>query len=126
MPGGGCLESILAMQLCGNQAIKKSLMRLALVPSNLSIAETFVDLKHGHLWAGEYKDRCICGLSRKLEGLTLVPAMEVHTKSFTSKQLEPVRALPKSQDFIVDCFTMKKDSILLAFETERITRLFFF
>jgi len=117
LPGGGCLESILALQLGGNQEIQKTLMKLALVPSRLNIAESFIDLKHGHLWAGEEKNCCVCGLSTYADNLALVPALEIYTNTSPSKPVEPIPVLPNSKQLIVDCFTVKKDSILLALET---------
>ena len=117
LPGGGCLESILAMQLDTDQVMKKLLMKLALVPSNLNIAEAFVDTKHGHLWAGQDENQCVCGLSEISDAIVLVPALEICTNSFQIREVEPILNLPNSKNFIVDCFTTKSDSILLALET---------
>lgn len=117
LPGGGCLESVLALQLSENPKLQKALLKLALVPANLNIAETFVDMKHGHLWAGEEDSHCVCGLTQNSATIVLVPALEIYTNSLPSKQVEPIEILPSREQFIVDCFSVKKDSILLAIET---------
>ena len=93
------------------------MLKLALVPANLNIAETFVDMKHGHLWAGEEESHCVCGLTQNSATIVLVPALEIYTNSLPSKQVEPIEILPSREQFIVDCFSVKKDSILLAIET---------
>ena len=105
------------MQLSENLKLQKALLKLALVPANLNIAETFVDLKHGHLWAGEEDTHCVCRLNKNTANLLLVPALEIYTNSLPSKIVEPIEFLPNNQQFIVDCFSVKKDSILLAVET---------
>jgi hypothetical protein len=105
------------LQLTENPKLQKALLKLALVPANLNIAETFVDLKHGHLWAAEEDSHCVCGLTENSAILLLVPALEIYTNSLPSKEVEPIKLLPNREKFVVDCFSVKKDSILLAIET---------
>ena len=116
LPGGGCLESVIAVQFNEKPELRKSLMKLALVPGNLDIAETFVDLKYGHIWAGEEEENCICGLCENLDCLELVTALEIYTNSLPPIKVEPLKTLQNKENFVIDSFDIKKNSILLAIE----------
>ena len=117
LPGAGCLESVIAVQFNENPKLQKTLMKLALVPAGLDISETFVDLQHGHLWASSNEKQCLCGLSENSDSMDLVPALEIYTNSLPSKKVKTIKFLPNSHNFIIDSFSVKKDSILLAIET---------
>ena len=90
LPGGGCTESVLAVQCEGSFA--KALTSLALLPKGLSKDEAWVDVDHGHLWADQ-SETCMCGSLQGRMNRTLLPLLEIlHPLEDLIQRSEPIHA----------------------------------
>ena len=120
LPGGGCLESLLALQT-SQPGLRRQLVKSGLSPGKLNISEAFIDTEFGHLFARETSEACQCGLVQTSdlgEGKSM-PALELYNKS-GQWQAGPVRtidSLPAGQRLVLDSLTFKKSSLLTALET---------
>ena len=112
LPGAGCLEARLALQL---PALRRPLLRLALLPGGVEMARGQLDPGTGHLYTGQPGEACQCGLV-PWPGDTLVPLLEVdHSTAPYSLHTPVTRAGGGS--LVLDSLTFKKASILTAVET---------
>ena len=120
LPGGGCLESVLALQT-NQRSLSRQLIKAGLSPGKLDIAEAFIDTEFGHLFARGRCEMCQCGLvqTSQVEGDKMVPALELYnnTQPAPARTLRTIETLPARQKLVLDSFSFKKSSVLTALET---------
>ena len=112
LPGAGCLEARLALQL---PALRRPLLRLALLPGGVEMARGQLDPGTGHLYTGQPGEACQCGLV-PWAGDTLVPLLEVY-RSTAPYSLHTPLTRAGGGSLVLDSLTFKKASILTAVET---------
>ena len=113
LPGAGCLEARLALQLPG---LRRPLLRLALVPGGVELAGGLLDPGTGHLYSGQPGAACQCGLVPAPDTRPLVPLLEVYHNTATYSLHTPV-TMAGGSSLVLDSLTFKKASILTAVET---------
>ena len=111
VPGGGCLEAVLAMQ--GEGHLAGALLRLALVPAGLTMEEASIDTTHGHLWGEE--ESCVCGLVAMVEGMEVVPCLEVLHGA--GREVAPVGRMEGGGRLLLDSMDTKPRALQAALET---------
>ena len=120
LPGGGCLESVLALQT-NQPSLSRQLIKSALSPGKLDISEAFIDTEFGHLFATETSEFCQCGLvqTAALPGEKFIPALQLYNKTQPGPAgtLRRIESLPAGQRLVLDSLTFKKSSLLTALET---------
>ena len=112
LPGAGCLEARLALQL---PALRRPLLRLALLPGGVELARGQLDPGTGHLYTGQPGEACQCGLV-PWPGDTLLPLLEVYRSTAPYSLHTPVTRAGGGS-LVLDSLTFKKASILTAVET---------
>ena len=120
VPGGGCLESVLALQT-SQPGLRRQLIKSGLSPGKLNIAEAFMETEFGHLFARESSEVCQCGLVQTTDvgPDKFLPALQLYnmTQPGPALTLRTIETLPARQNLVLDSFSFKKSAVMTALDT---------
>ena len=122
LPGGGCLEASLSLRLRHlYPRLVRHLLRLALVPGRLDMAEAALEADTGHLFSDETQEVCQCGL-RSGGQAVMIPALEIYNSCQSLSSIKPPTLIKESLTGtlnVLESFTYKKASIVTAVEAAK-------
>ena len=113
LPGGGCLEALLAARLTGDPALRSALVRLSLAPGGLQLARAGLDTATGHLYREEGAARCECGLMSGPPPSWLPALSLLHSQAALPLVAAPPPAGPA---LLLDSLPAKRAALLTALE----------